>query len=363
MTKVLYLYSGIDRRELEKKVAAGAEPNTSFFGFTAVRKDPRFDASYLQINKDSFSGLPTFLRRFEIADLLYLYWRYRPLLSAADVIVITSSAYFNLIKLKRWGILSRPRFVLLNLDLTILFRKAAREGRRESFFSLIDTAEAIISLSKVQKEFLATQGFRSEKLTFVPLGTDLDFYQPLERKPQTILTTGRDLGRDFETFLAAARDWPGPVLWSASARHVEEYRDRLPANVKILADLSYFELRECFREAHVFVLALKPGEPLSGSDCSGQTAILDSLAYGVPVVSTWSPWFEGYFEEGVHLVTVPPGDPAALLSAMKRVVDDQELARKLVREGRKLIEETCNSEAMGKAIAGIISEAVSKGPE
>ena len=80
--------------------------------------------------------------------------------------------------------------------------------------------------------------------------------------------------------------------------------DRIPPNLTVLFDLPYQELKKYYQRAKLFVIATKPNEFLVGSDCPGQTVILDTLAYGVPVIATEMPWFEGYFENGKHLESV-----------------------------------------------------------
>jgi glycosyltransferase involved in cell wall biosynthesis len=113
-------------------------------------------------------------------------------------------------------------------------------------------------------------------------------------------------------------------------------------------------LKEYYRKAKLFVMATKSGEALMGSDCPGQTSVLDTLAYGMPMVATESKWFDGYFENGKELIWVEAGNAEALKEAIKKVSSDPELALRLSREGRKTIEEKCNSEEMGKRTAEII---------
>lgn len=346
MIKTLFIYSGTDRRELERMVAAGTDPDTSFFGYLYVKADPRIDASYIHIDKSTYAFVGRIVRRYRMLRILYLYLKFYQELTSADVILIATSAYFELMRLKHLGFLRKQRFVILNLDLTIKLKT------RELDKALIDQAQKIICVSIAQKKFLITQGFSAEKLAFVPLGVDKDFYKPIASANEFILTIGRDIGRDFETFIEAVKISGENVVMICSHKNIEGLE--IPPNLSVLFDLSYQELRKYYKEAKVFVIATKPGESLIGSDCPGQTAILDTIAYGVPVIATYMPWFEGYFEEGKHIVTVPPKDPKALSEAMKRVIDDPGFAKALSYEGRKLIEEKCNSEAMGKAIAELI---------
>jgi len=355
MVKALFVYSGTDRRELEKKVLAGTDPDTSFFGFMEVKKDERIEATYIQIGKETYTFAGSFIRKYALLRVLYLYFKFRREFSNYDVIVLMSSAYFDLLLLKKYGLLRGKRWIILNLDLTIALKKREKNPLiYKLFVSKIKEAEKIICISQAQQEFLLARGFDGKKLVFIPLGVDKSFYKKLSPSNEFILTIGRDIGRDFLTFLEAVRLSGKESVMICSPKNVEGLEDKIPPNLEVLFDLPYQELRNYYSKAKVFVIATKSGEHLIGSDCPGQTAILDTLAYGVPVVATYMPWFEGYFESEKHLITVPPENPQALCKALERVASDTELAQRLSNEGRKLIEEKCNSESMGRAIAELI---------
>ncbi len=341
MVKTLFIYSGTDRRALEEEIKQGLSPDTSFFGFTYVRKDSRIDASYIQINKNSYTFAGGLVRKYAWLRIPYLFLKFRKEFLAADVIVLMSSAYFELMYLKRFKLLSRRRWIILNLDLSTAFQPIAK------------AADRIICISKAQTEDLLKRGFHPERTIFIPLGVDKNFYKPVNSSREFILTIGRDVGRDFKTFLEAVKLSEEKTVMICSPKNVEGLEDMIPANLTILFDLPYQELKKYYQKAKVFVIATKPGNHF-GSDCPGQTVILDTLAYNIPVVATYMPWFEGYFENGRHLITVPAGDPEALRKAMKEVASDRKLREVLSREGRKLVEERCNSEAMGNEIAELI---------
>lgn len=359
MTKVLYIYAGVDRRELEKKVEACVSPDTSFFGFRHLKKAPGIEAEYLQLKKEIYGWGGAFFRRFAFTRALYVFLKYRRELLGYDALVIASSAYFHLALFKRWGLLKKQRLFLINLDLNIRFKKL--EGHPWQKYWLkqsVAAAEKTICISEHQREFLVRLGFAPGKVVFVPLGVDKDFYQPIESTRELILTVGRDVGRDFETFIEAMSGLKERVVMICSPFNLKGLEERIPENMTVLYDQPYEVLKEYYRKAKLFVLATKPGESLVGSDCPGQTSVLDTLAYGMPLVATHSPWFEGYFEPGEHLVVVPPKDPQALREAVRNVSQNPALIERLSHEGRKLIEERCNSEAMGRAIARLVSESV-----
>ena len=63
-------------------------------------------------------------------------------------------------------------------------------------------------------------------------------------------------------------------------------------------------------------------------------ALLEALANGLAVVATAVGATPEVVQDGTSGLLVPPGDPAALAEALRRVVMDQALRRRLQREGR-----------------------------
>jgi hypothetical protein len=54
----------------------------------------------------------------------------------------------------------------------------------------------------------------------------------------------------------------------------------IPANVSVLYNRSYAEIRDLYARAQLVVIVSKDEQVADGSDCSGQTVILDALAAG-----------------------------------------------------------------------------------
>lgn len=355
MVRVLYIYAGVDREELEKRVAQGTDPDTSFFGFNYVKKDLRIQADYLQIKKSLYKFAGSLFRKYLVLNTVYLLVILHKKLVSYDVIVLTSSAYFNLLFLKSLGLFRRQRFIILNLDLTILLKKCRdKPFSKWLLLRTIKQAERIICLSKAQLTYLEEAGLPSERLIFIPLGVDNHFYKALSSRGEFVLTVGRDVGRDFVTFFEAVKTINYQVVVICSPKNVEGLMDKVPPNVTILFDLPYEELRTYYEKALCFVISTKPDTYLVGSDCPGQTAILDTMAYGRAVIATDNPWFDGYFKEGKHIITVPPEDPQALAQAVTRLITNDVLREMLMDEGRKLIDADCNSKVMGQRITEVI---------
>ncbi len=358
MVRTLFIFSGKDREELERNIADGTEPDTSFFGFNHVRDNPDIEADYIQIKKETFRYFGNLSRKYVFFNTLYLLILYYRKFNKYDVIFLMTSAYLNLLFLRKLGFFRKQKWIVLNIDFTLRTKQYANNALYKNIFlSTINQADKIVCLSKVQTDSLIEQGVKKEKLVFIPLGVDLNFFDQLPEREGYILTVGNDLGRDYKTFLKAMTLIPQhKVVMHCSNKNIEGLEDLVPSNVKILVNKSYLEIRELYENASCFVIAVKPEEELVGSDCSGQTAILDTMAYGRPVIATSSPWLFDYFQEGKNILTVPVGDAKAISEKIVKLFNNKELRESLVGSARKNIEDAYNSKVMGERIGGLILE-------
>ena len=63
--------------------------------------------------------------------------------------------------------------------------------------------------------------------------------------------------------------------------------------------------------------------------------------------------------DGESALLVPPGDPAALAEAMRRIAADPELAKRLSRGGRAVYEERASEEVLGERWRTLLEKLVS----
>jgi glycosyltransferase involved in cell wall biosynthesis len=85
-------------------------------------------------------------------------------------------------------------------------------------------------------------------------------------------------------------------------------------------------------------------------------AVLEAMASGRAVVSSAIGGTDELIVNGDSGLLVPPGDPAALASALRRLVDDRPLRARLGARARLRAESGFSAEAATRAVAGIYEE-------
>ena len=74
--------------------------------------------------------------------------------------------------------------------------------------------------------------------------------------------------------------------------------------------------------------------PALGGESFG-IVLAEAMAAGLPIVASDIPGYRDVARNGVEALLVPPGDPGALVSAVRRVLDDAALAKSLGAAGAK----------------------------
>jgi phosphatidylinositol alpha-mannosyltransferase len=98
------------------------------------------------------------------------------------------------------------------------------------------------------------------------------------------------------------------------------------ARVHMLGRVSSEELPGYFRAADIFLA------PSTGSESFG-IVLVEAMAAGKPVVASDIPGYRDVTRHGVEGLLVPPGDVAAVATAVERLLGDRRLASALGRRG------------------------------
>jgi glycosyltransferase involved in cell wall biosynthesis len=161
----------------------------------------------------------------------------------------------------------------------------------------------------------------------------------VERKGVPYLIEAISLLRDASIRLVIVGDGPERPKLEAAARRLGiadrvEFRGKIPAA----------ELQAAYARATAFVL---PSVFDARGDTEGLGVVaLEAMNYGTPVVASRIGGIPDVVEDGVTGLLVPPGDAAALAAALRRLLDEPDLARKLGEAGRRRLREQFSWEAI-----------------
>lgn len=213
-------------------------------------------------------------------------------------------------------------------------------------------AAAVWALSSAQLPVLRDRfGVRPDRLHHVLFGVDADFFrpEPVEPDPGLVVGVGNDADRDHPLLVRAVaavrRANRGARLELVTRQPVA-----LPPDLGTRhAHLGHRELRSVYLRAGVVAIALRPNLHVSGV-----TALLEAMACGRPVVVSDTAGMRDYVADGTTGLLVPPGDAAAMEHAIRRLLDDPELAAALGAAARRRVEERCSTATMAGRLAHIL---------
>lgn len=167
-------------------------------------------------------------------------------------------------------------------------------------------------------------------------GVELDVYRAAAPAPThgpTIFFCGRHEERKGLDVLIAAIGHLGPDvrLWVASSGpDTERLRaaTRNDRRVEWLGRLDDAEKIARLKGADVFCAPSLHGESFG-------VVLIEAMAAGTAVVASALDGYRNVATDGVDAVLVPPGDVRALAEALRRVLDDADLSRRLVAAGQR----------------------------
>jgi glycosyltransferase involved in cell wall biosynthesis len=343
MTRVTIVYTN-PRGELIADTRAGRAPDTTLLGLDQLPRhslDVQARDSFL----DTRAAFVPKRVRWHLRELTL------PLEAGETDVLFTPLA--NVIPLTARA--RRLPLVVYNFGLNTILRRGPRV-RTAALAASLRQATAVVSLAAPQRdELLELAGVDPGRAHVVQHGVDHRFFAPPEEtaRERLVLAVGRDLARDYETFLASVRQLDARVL-------VLAVRDRnlagldVPPNVELRERIPWHELRDLYARAGCVVIALRPlGYPY-GSEASGVTALLEAEAMATPLVATARPVVREYLTHGESALLVPPEDPDAMRAAIASLLDDPELARALGKAGRRRVVGRHTMDDMAAQLAPIL---------
>jgi glycosyltransferase involved in cell wall biosynthesis len=344
-TRVAYVFPN-SRRELIAQWKAGAAPDTHLlglnqlasFGIVAEAREPALD------RRGAF--LPTRVR-WHLRELT-LPWELRDV----DVVFTPLANVIPLAATVRGG----PSILVYNFGLNTILRRARPARRRALVASLRRTARVICLGASQRDELLGLTPLDPDHVGVALHGVDDRFFAPTDgARERLVIAIGRDLARDYTTLVQATRTIDARIVFVVLSRNLEGID--VPREIDVRERIPYAELRDLYRRAAVAVVALRPADYAYGSEGSGVTAVLEAHASATPLVATDRPIIRDYVRDGESGLIVPPEDPAALRAAIRRVLDDDDLAHSLGQAGRRHVEEQHTMADMAARLAPLVKAA------
>jgi glycosyltransferase involved in cell wall biosynthesis len=206
-------------------------------------------------------------------------------------------------------------------------------------------------LSTRSHSYLTSQGFRAEQIVYIPGSVDTERFRPApQRRPdparpeRDIVCVARlDYAKGVDVLLHAwgrmlrePSEWGvhlKPRLRLAGEGVCREQMERIVADLGIQDSVEFLGLRtdvvDLLQQSWGFVMPSRwEGMP---------NALLEAMACGLPCVATRVSGSEDIISDGINGLLVEPEQPAEMAQALRRLIEDAELAQRLGREGRETV--------------------------
>jgi glycosyltransferase involved in cell wall biosynthesis len=212
----------------------------------------------------------------------------------------------------------------------------------------MEGARFVATCTCANAQVLRARHLRPDEVHAIYHGLDTEWFAPAPRHagmPPLILSVGRFVEKKGFDQLIEACAWLRDagvafacIIVGERGNAYESIRrliaERNLGDKVILSDpMTQDNLRAVYARAHVFAL---PCQVMEDGDRDGFPNVLaESMAMGVPVVSTRISGIPELIDDGVHGLLVEPRDPIGLAQALKRVLQDGALHARLAKGGRE----------------------------
>lgn len=234
--------------------------------------------------------------------------------------------------------------------------------------------DAVIVHSSTQLSFAINDlGFGADQVYLFPYQVDTEFWRPGPSHEELMIFSCGLECRDYPTLIEAVRGLPvGTTVGAMShwSRHANRLQGSgLPPNVTV-GQFNYIELKDLYSRARFVVVPL-----VDVNYHAGITTILEAMAMGKAVIVTrargqqdtiigplWQSGQDSWPSNGPPPeastgIYVPPGDVAALRSAIIFLLGRADLASVLGRNARQFVERHTTLEQFVQRLSSVISPA------
>jgi glycosyltransferase involved in cell wall biosynthesis len=233
---------------------------------------------------------------------------------------------------------------------------AARLLRRLDTASLRRADLVVADTEQNARHLAALAGLEPERLAVCFVGAEERVFRPTWSPPQSfhVLFVGKLIPlHGLETILAAAQLAPELRFRVVGSGQLEALLHRRPGNVDWVPWVEYERLPEELGRAGcalgVFGASAKAGRVIPNK-------AFQALACGTPLVTADTPAARELLRDGKDALLVPPGDPAALAAALRRLAEQPELATQLSAAGTAAYEARASERVLGKRWRGLVEQ-------
>lgn len=218
-------------------------------------------------------------------------------------------------------------------------------------------ASALVTFSAWCKRSLVKDyGIEESRVAVIPPGVDLDVWKPapkspLENRRARLLFVGGAFGRKGGSFMIDAftsglaetceLDIVSNDAPDSSHPQIRVHRGMTPGSA---------ELRALFDQADLFLFP-------SLGDCT-PWATVEAMASGLPVIATPVGGVPEQIEDGVNGLMVPPGGSAAIVAAVKSMIEDTTKRLEMGRAGRLRAEQWFDAKRNYRSLISLLKVVV-----
>jgi len=214
---------------------------------------------------------------------------------------------------------------------------------------LLTSSDKLLTLSHhAQRPLRTTFCVPNTKLSTFYFGVDTDYWivDPDVKREQFIFSIGNDMNRDFETLIAAL---PDDLMLKLVTKHKVKTQGK---KVEIYSDLSDAELRTLYQTC---LFAVIPSKKLE-YELSGLSCILQCMACGTPVITSYAPALNELFVEEVDISYYEPEDPVNLMKKIDLMKSDGKLQKKISKSAKEKVANKYNTKTMARQWETIIKD-------
>lgn len=211
------------------------------------------------------------------------------------------------------------KFLYPKIPFLLTIQEGDREWERNRFWwrLILKKADYVTALSSFLLEEIRNTGYRG-KAEVAPNGVELQKFQaPRNNNQKIIISVSRRVYKNGIDVLERA---------------FEIVKRKFPdAELRIISDAPHEEIPQHLWEADIFV---RP----SRSEGLG-TAFLEAMAAGLPIIGTKVGGIPDFLKDGETGLFAKVDDPKDLAEKIELLFSDEPLRQKLIKNGRRLIEE------------------------